>query len=169
MDELAAPSPLLHGTEPTADAVFVPSFVEFYEQRYAAMVRLAVALTGSAASGEDLVQDSFVRVHARWDRISDPSAYLRRTVVNACRSAQRRSRRERALVVLERAPSTALEANELFDVLARLPYRQRAALVLRYYEGLSQREIGQVLGCSEGTVASLVHRAIAQLRRLMSS
>ena len=60
-----------------------------------------------------------------------------------------------------------LDADELFDALATLPYRQRAALVLQFYEGLPQSEIAQVLRCREGTVASLVHRGLAQLRRVI--
>jgi len=169
VDELTQLPTPSHATEPAGRTVLTPSFVEFYEQRYAAMVRLAVALSGSSASAEDLVQDSFVRIHARWDRISDPSAYLRRAVVNACRSAHRRAKHERTVAALGPRETTALAApDELFDVMARLPYRQRAALVLRFYAGLSQREIAQVLECREGTAASLVHRGLAQLRRMMS-
>ena len=125
------------------------------------------ALTGSEASAEDLVQDAFVRVHAHWGRINTPTAYLRKTVVNACRSAGRRASRGRTIASLELATSGTLPTDELFDVLATLPYRQRAALVLQYYEGLSQAEIAEVLGCRVGTVASLVHRGLAQLRRVV--
>lgn len=144
-----------------------PSFVQLYEESFASMVRLAVALTGSESSAEDLVQDVFVRVHARWGRINTPTPYLRRAVVNACRSAGRRATRERAVAAREVATTASLNADELFDVLAKLPYRQRAALVLQFYEGLSQAEIADVLGCREGTVASLVHRGLAQLRRVI--
>ena len=143
------------------------SFVELYEETFMSMVRLAVALTGSELSAEDLVQDAFVRVHAHWGRITTPTAYLRRTVVNACRSAGRRAQRERASTSFELKTAEALGADELFDVLATLPYRQRAALVLQFYEGLSQAEIANVLGCREGTVASLVHRGLAQLKRVI--
>ena len=128
MDELARLSPPSEPVEQALGSRLTPSFVEFYEQRYAAMVRLTVALTGSSASAEDLVQDAFVRVHARWDRISDPSPYLRRAVVNACRSAQRRMKHERTVVLTESAGSAGPEPDELFDVLAQLPYRQRVAL-----------------------------------------
>ena len=131
------------------------------------MVRLAVVLTGSEAHAEDLVHDSFIRVHARWRHIDHPRAYLRRTVVNACRSAGRRAERERTKTALTLAPVGELEADELFDALESLPYRQRAALVLQYYEGLSHIEIADALGCREGTVASLVHRGLAQLRRVV--
>ncbi len=168
MDELTALPTPSHAAEPAGRVVLIPSFVEFYEQRYAAMVRLAVALSGSSASAEDLVQDAFVRVHARWDRISDPSAYLRRAVVNACRSAYRRQKHERAVTALHARDAVASPApDELFDVLARLPFRQRAALVLRFYDGLSQREIAQVLECRQGTAASLVHRGLERLRKML--
>jgi RNA polymerase sigma-70 factor (sigma-E family) len=148
------------------EGALTPSFVELYEECFGSMVRLAAALTGSEASAEDLVQDAFVRVHAHWGRINTPTAYLRRTVVNACRSAGRRATREHTLASLELTTSGAA-ADDLFDVLATLPYRQRAALVLQFYEGLSQAEIADVLGCREGTVGSLVHRGLAQLRRVV--
>jgi RNA polymerase sigma-70 factor (sigma-E family) len=149
------------------EGTFTPSFMELYEQQYLAMVRLAVALTGSEAAAEDIVQEAFVRVHARWDRIDLPLPYLRRAVVNACRSARRRATRERTVLGIQRVPANSLEADELFDALAMLPPRQRAALVLKFYEGLPQAEIADVLGCREGTVASLVHRGLAGLRRVI--
>jgi RNA polymerase sigma-70 factor (sigma-E family) len=149
------------------EGAFTPSFMELYEQQYGAMVRLAVALTSSEATAEDLVQEAFVRVHARWDRIDLPLPYLRRAVVNACRSAGRRATRERTAIRDQLVPVSSLEADELFDALAMLSSRQRAALVLQFYEGLSQAEIAAVLGCREGTVASLVHRGLAQLRRVI--
>jgi RNA polymerase sigma-70 factor (sigma-E family) len=170
-DVLHEPAPLRRlvreEVDDSATDSLTVSFSEFYEQRYAPMVRLAVALTGSRTLAEDLVQDSFVRVHARWARIESPPAYLHRTVVNACRSARRRSTREREARSMTQADHLEFVPDELFDVLAKLPYRQRAALVLQFYEGLSQREIADVLGCREGTVASLVSRGLAQLRRLM--
>ena len=88
-------------------------------------------------------------------------------MVNACRSAGRRATRERTSTAFELTTAHALEADELFDALATLPYRQRAALVLQFYEGLSQAEISNVLGGREGTVASLVHRGLTQLRRVI--
>jgi RNA polymerase sigma-70 factor (sigma-E family) len=149
------------------DGAFDRTFVELYQDQFGAMVRLAIALTGRDAGAEDLVQDAFVRVHAHWARVDAPNAYLRRAVVNACRSSARRAVREQAARSLELLSADVLEADELFDALAMLPYRQRAALVLQYYEGLSQREIADVLGCRVGTVASLVHRGLAQLKRVI--
>jgi RNA polymerase sigma-70 factor (sigma-E family) len=143
------------------------SFLELYEECFASMVRLAVVLTGSEFAAEDLVHDAFIRVHSRWVHVRDPHAYLRRSVVNACRSAGRRAKRERAVASSSAPVVASLDANEMFDALSRLPYRQRVALVLQFYEGLSHAEIAEMLGCREGTVASLVHRGLAQLRRVV--
>jgi RNA polymerase sigma factor (sigma-70 family) len=152
-------------TEATAD--FDPSFVELYRELQLSMVRLACALTGSESLAQDLVHDVFLRAHARWDRIDHPRAYVRAAVVNACRSAARRAKRERSADALFVVEDAALGADEMFDALSALPYRQRAALVLQFYEGLPQSEIAQILRCREGTVASLVHRGLAQLRRVI--
>jgi RNA polymerase sigma factor (sigma-70 family) len=146
---------------------FEPSFVELYREIHLPMVRLACALTSSESLSQDLVHDVFIRAHAHWDRIEHPRAYIRTAVVNACRSAQRRAKRERSADALFVVEDVALEADEMFDALSSLPYRQRAALVLQYYEGLSQAEIAEILRCREGTVASLVHRGLAQLRRVI--
>jgi RNA polymerase sigma-70 factor (sigma-E family) len=140
-------------------------FDAFYRATLPDMVRVATLVVGSRAQAEDLVQDAFVRVHARWIGIDDPTAYTRRAVVNACRSHLRRrvlERRHRASL----APEVAeLEARELLDALAALPDRQRAAVVLRFYSRLSERETAEALGCAPGTVGSLTHRALATLRQ----
>jgi RNA polymerase sigma factor (sigma-70 family) len=122
------------------------------------MVRLAFALTGSRATAEDVVQDAFVRVHAKWSGVQHPPPYLRRAVVNACRSSRRRHARERERALATVEPSVELGADELFDALERLPYRQRAAIALRFYEGLPDADVAEALDCRVGTVASLVHR-----------
>jgi RNA polymerase sigma factor (sigma-70 family) len=165
VDPVELPLQDLGGT-PDSEVVEL-SFVELYRTRYSAMVRLVIALTGSDALAEDLVHDVFVRVHARWDSVENPTAYLRRSVVNACRSAARRANHERSTRHLQLIESAGEVPDELFDALLRLPYRQRAALVLQFYEGLPQAEIAAVLGCREGTVASLVHRGLQQLRRVI--
>jgi RNA polymerase sigma factor (sigma-70 family) len=148
------------------DAFSLP-FLDLYREQFAPMVRLAVALTGSDVLAEDLVHDAFVRVHARYRTVENPVAYLRKAVVNGCRSAARRSRRERSHPKLELIGHTELHADEMFDALSKLTYRQRAALVLTFYEGLTQAEIAEVLGCREGTVASLVHRGLGELRKVI--
>jgi len=144
-----------------------PSFIELYHESYAPMVRLAYALISSQPLAEDLVQDVFLRVHAKWARVEKPRAYVRQAVVNACRSAGRKARSARKAIDRFRPTVVSLEADEMFDALSALPYRQRAALVLQFYEGLTHAEIADLLHCRVGTVASLVHRGLAELRRVV--
>jgi RNA polymerase sigma factor (sigma-70 family) len=130
------------------------------------MVRLAHALTGSVDAAEDIVQDAFARILGRTDGLDSPGGYLRTTVVNLCRDRERRRRRERRL----RTPSAdritlSLGASEVVDVLLRLPYRQRAVLVLRYWGDWSEVEIAEALGCRSGTVKTLASRGLARLRK----
>ena len=139
------------------------SFTAFYAGHYAGLVRLATLLSGSADTAPDLVQDCFVRLHGRWTAVRDPLPYVRRSVVNACASHHRRVARGRRLPPPE-APDSELGADELEDALARLPNRQRAAIVLRYYSDLPDADIARALRCRPGTVRSLIHRALADLR-----
>jgi RNA polymerase sigma-70 factor (sigma-E family) len=140
-----------------------PDFETFCRERYQPMVRLAFLLTSSKETAEDLVQDVLARTQPRWSRVAEPAAYVRRAVVNACNSHHRRRRRERQHPLPAPEPSR-MRADELFDVLAELPPRMRAAVVLRYYEDLPENEIAELLGCAPGTVRSLIHRALARLR-----
>jgi RNA polymerase sigma-70 factor (sigma-E family) len=144
-------------------------FDDFYRAHHESLVRLGFLLTLSEDAARDLVQDVFVRVYGRFDGLEDPLPYVRRSVVNASRSWHRRRRLERSRTDLaEHAADVVLEADELFDVLAGLAPRQRAAIVLRFYEQMSDAEIAALLHCRPGTVASLVHRGCAHLRRAMS-
>lgn len=144
-------------------------FDAFYRAHYESLVRLGFLLTPSEEVARDLVHDVFVRVYGRFDRLDDPLPYVRRSVVNASRSWHRRRQLEQARAsAAERPPDAVFEADELFDVLARLPPRQRAAIVLRFYEQMSDNEIAALLHCRPGTVASLVHRGCARLRTAMA-
>ena len=120
----------LTGIEPVADG---PEVLEhLFQVEYPGMVRLAFTLVGSNAEAEDIVQDSFVEVSRRLDEIDKPGAYLRTAVVSRCRSALRRRR-----VMSQHPPdapgSLTNDANELWDVLAKLPEDQRIIVVLKYY------------------------------------
>jgi RNA polymerase sigma-70 factor (sigma-E family) len=142
------------------------------------LVRLAVLLVGDRASAEDIVQDAFLGLYRRWDRLPDtsaPLAYLRVCVLNGCRSALRR--RSRALRVgnfaepsAESAEAVALLSEEqraVAGALRGLPERQREALVLRYYLDLSEAEIAAAMGISRGTVKSATSRALAAVGRTL--
>ena len=138
-------------------------FESFCRERYQPMVRLAFLLTSSIETAEDLVQDVLARTQPKWNKIDEPAAYVRRAVVNACNSHHRRRRRERQHPLPEPEPSR-MHADELFDVLAELPTRMRAAVVLRYYEDLPENDIAALLDCAPATVRSLIHRGLARLR-----
>ena len=136
-------------------------------------IRLAFLLTGDRALAEDLVQDAFARLVGRLRHLRQPNAfdpYLRRTVVNLATSHFRHQRVERAYLQREvAAPRREGNPNETLDetmhaVLLHLPQRQRAAIVLRFYEDLSDVQAAEILRCSPGTVRSLVSRGMKALR-----
>jgi RNA polymerase sigma-70 factor (sigma-E family) len=139
-------------------------------------VRLAMLLTGDRWQAEELLQDSLVKVYLRWRRLSrrdDVDAYLRRVLVNNHTSMWRRQRRESLVAEIPdcAVPGDADGVNPdtvaLRQALLALPPRQRAVVVLRYYEDLAERDVADVLGCSVGTVKSQHARALAKLRHLV--
>jgi RNA polymerase sigma-70 factor (sigma-E family) len=147
---------------------------ELYRRHAPAAGRLAYLLTGDRARAEDLVQEAFVRLAGRFRHLRFPDAfdaYLRRTIVNLHTSQLRRVRLERAYLDRERHASDPVDPmpdlglrEQLWRALAALPARQRAAVVLRYYEDLSEQDAADVLGCSEAALKSLVARAMETLR-----
>jgi RNA polymerase sigma-70 factor (sigma-E family) len=147
---------------------------DLYRAHAPGAVRLAYLLTGDPALAEDLAHDAFVKVTGRFGDLRDPSAfgpYLRRTVVNLANSHFRRRRIERIRIErLGREPAAVVtEADagaraELWQALQSLPARQRAAIVLRFYEDLSEQQTAEVLGCATGTIKSLVSRGLEALR-----
>lgn len=149
-------------------------FEEFVTARLRALMRHAVVLTGDATLAEDVVQEVMVRAHDKWSRIGamdQPEAYLRKMIVNEYLSWRRRFARVSLVEDVNPPPTdapdhpTTLADREALRVeLGRLPRQQRAVLVLRYYEGLSDSEIAEVLGCTPGTVRGYAARALATLR-----
>jgi RNA polymerase sigma factor (sigma-70 family) len=146
-----------------------PSLTAVFAAEHDGLARLACLLTGSTLVAEDVVQDAFVQLQLRWSTVERPGAYLRTAVVNGCRGYHRRLRRERASYADLISTATLPETPVVLDVLGRLPYRQRAALVLRFYEDWPDDEIAELLGCRPATVRSLVHRGLAAMRRVLDS
>jgi RNA polymerase sigma-70 factor (sigma-E family) len=138
-------------------------FERLYRDEYEPMIRLAFLLLRSRELGEEAVHDAFAKVYERWKRVDNPGGYLRTCVVNRCRDIGRRRVLERRHPA-EDATNADLETFELVDALAKLPMDRRIALVLRYYDGLTERETAETLGLPLGTVKSRVSRGLAQLR-----
>lgn len=152
--------------------------VDLYRGHYRSLVRLAYLLLDDLSVSEEVVQDAFVRLHQSWERVTDPSkrvAYLRSIVLNGARSGLRRRTLGRRLEVVgplsaESAEVGALRGESQREVLAalrKLPNRQRACLVLRYYLDLSEAAIAETLGISAGSVKTHTHRGMAALERAL--
>jgi RNA polymerase sigma-70 factor (sigma-E family) len=147
------------------------------------LFRTGYLMTGDAGEAEDLVQETFLRVARRWNRVramDHPAAYARRILINlVLHSADRRSR-QKAELIPEGAWSDAADQSaarvlrEVDDLaefrwaLAQLPARQRAVLVLRYWADLPVAEVADILGCSAGTVKSTASRAAARLAETLT-
>jgi RNA polymerase sigma-70 factor (sigma-E family) len=179
------PTVLLSGVEPVvteprdelAAADIIGSdngedFSAFALSRWPGLVRLAFGLTGDRWTAEDIAQTALARAYVAWRRVSkadDPDAYLRRILVNA---SNRRFRRRRVTEQPGDLPEVALEGPAdlvgeraaLLAALRQLPPRQRAVIVLRYWDDLTDAQIAAALGCSPGTVRSQLSRALAALR-----
>jgi RNA polymerase sigma-70 factor (sigma-E family) len=150
------------------------TFEEFARSRLQALLGFATVLTGQRATAEDLAQEVLIRAHARWDRIGAmdrPELYVRKMILNEFLSWRRRSWRLIPAadedLALPSAPDHAAGYAEHRAMLARiagLPPRQRAVLVLRYYEDRSDAEIADLLGCTQGAVRGYASRALGALR-----
>ena len=145
-------------------------FGEVYREQSLWAARLGYLLTGDPTLAEDLAQEAFLGLYRHFDRVDNPRAYLRVTLANlARRSRHREQRRLAAHRIVAQREAVSANANEMFDLVGKLPVKQRVVIVLRYYEGLSETEIANALRCAPGTVKSLAARAIDRLRKEMLS
>jgi RNA polymerase sigma-70 factor (sigma-E family) len=151
------------------------TFEEFAADRLPGVFRFAAVLTGDRALAEDLAQEVLIRAHARWHKIGSldrPEYYVRKMILNEFLHWRRREWRlipsgAASDVDHRSAPDHApgyVERDALFAQLGKLPARQRAVLALRYYEGLCDIEIADLIGCKPGTVRAYASRALAALR-----
>lgn len=146
-------------------------FNAYVVARLPALLRFGYALTGNPHDASDLVQDTLIKVGLRWGRIEagdgGVDAYVRRAMANGRISKWRRHRRESLVAELPdhvAATTDRLDNEPLWQALRDLPPRQRAVIVLRYYEDLSESEIAATLGIAAGTVKSQASKAMATLR-----
>ena len=144
------------------------AFTRFVEARGGALLRTAVFLTaGDRASAEDLVQSTLVRTYVAWHRVHDENArdaYVRRIMVRESYRLVPAARPDRVEVPQVDGLRSVDDRMDLFPLLAGLPRQQRAVIVLRYYEDLSERDIADALGCSPGSVKRHASRALSTLR-----
>jgi RNA polymerase sigma-70 factor (sigma-E family) len=147
------------------------TFRAFVSERSAALVRSAYLLTGNEATAQDLVQTAILKTWRRWDRVTnkdDPEGYVRRVLMTTFLTWWRR--RWRHEIPTATIPDSAVEDGDaelrlsINRALADLPARQRAVIVLRYLDDLSEADAARALGCSTGTVKSQTARALARLR-----
>jgi RNA polymerase sigma-70 factor (sigma-E family) len=157
-------------------------FAEFVAARWASLFRLAYLLAASRSGAEDLLQTTLEKAYVNWSRIGRleyPEAYVRRMLANTLVSSRRRGWfRERPVDELPEPVGDAagdsgempvLDRHLFWPMVCALPARQRAVIVLRYYEDLSEAQIAEVLGCAPGTVKSQSSAAIGALRRALAA
>ena len=154
------------------------TFEEYAADAWPWLYRYAYLLAGNHADAEDIAQQTLVKAYRSWSRVQkadSPTAYLRRIVTTTFLS-ERRPMRHRLELLTDAPPETAHappggpeERMALWPHVKDLPERQRAVIVLRYYEELSEKDIASVLGCTRGTVKSTAHRALKALRASMDA
>lgn len=152
----------------------VVTFEQFVTARWTALYRTAYLLTGEQVDADDLVQATLVKAYASWRRIrcaDVPEAYVHRMLVNEFLSGARRQKRAREHAQRQQQVAAAptheaqvLDRVGVWEHVMALPPRQRAVIVLRFYEDLPEREIAQVLDCAPGTVKSQASAALRSLR-----
>jgi RNA polymerase sigma-70 factor (sigma-E family) len=153
---------------------FDDEFAEFVTRWSPALLRVAFLLTSDRGEAEDLLQTALLKTARHWSKLTDHEAaypYVRRVLVTTHTSWRRRRRVHE--VLLDQFPDrpasepTAIEAGQALQALEQLPPRMRAVVVLRCYEGLSEAETAEALGCSVGSVKSQASRGLARLRELL--
>jgi RNA polymerase sigma-70 factor (sigma-E family) len=154
------------------------SFAAVFNAHHRQAVRLAYLLVSDPHQAEDVVSEAFAKVYVRWQRgdVRDVGAYVRRAVANEANSRLRRRYLERRVAGersgddrgVRRVDDDAADRDAVWQAIQRLPVKQRAAVVLRYYEDLPEAEVAEVLGISVGTVKSNTSRGLARLQELLT-
>jgi RNA polymerase sigma-70 factor (sigma-E family) len=155
-----------------------PTFEEYAGAAWPSLYRYAYLLSGNHADAEDIAQQTLLKAYRSWSRVKgsdSPTAYLRQMLTNTFLSHKRPKGRRLELLTdappeLTHAPAGGPEERMvLWPHVKSLPPRQRAVIVLRYYEDLSEQEIANTLGCSRGNVKSTAHHALKALRAALGS
>jgi RNA polymerase sigma-70 factor (ECF subfamily) len=149
-------------------------FADFYRREFPRMVTIACAVSGSRLAAEDIAQEALIEAERRWDvvgRYDKPGAWVRRVTIQRASKRLRRLRVEAAAMLklgpVDAIPEGPPEVDEVLDAVARLPMRQRAAVVLHYFDGYSVAEVAEILECAEGTAKAHLHKARTSLARML--
>lgn len=154
------------------------SFTAFVSARWSSLYRTSYLLTGDPTQAEDLLQTALLKTYTAWRRVAGmgaPEAYVRAILVNSLISDRRRksvsnefARAELPELQVDGHEDDVIDRAQLWEQIRVLPPKQRAVVVLRYYEDMSERQIAETLGCSTGTVKSQASDALRTLRRAMT-
>ncbi|MCW2750735.1 MAG: sigE 11 [Aeromicrobium sp.] len=150
-------------------------FAEFFTATWASLFRTTYAVSGDVGSAEDALQSAYAKAYASWRKVrtaDSPEAYVRRMAINEVLGVRRHAWWKAERSVADPPPTAAVishesaleDRDEMWRAILALPLRQRAVIVLRYYEDLSEEQIAESLGCSRGTVKSQASAALATLR-----
>lgn len=153
--------------EPVSTSVGTCGAEQLYADMWPGMVRLGHLLTGSVPDGEDLAQEAYLGLLRAWP-VEHPHAYVRTAIVNLAINAGRRRRRSDPRPDPLTAIAQPVPPDDTWPFVQRLPPRQRAVIVLRYYLDLSEADIATTLGCRPGTVKAHASKALARLRKELS-
>ncbi len=154
---------------PTPSGPDESAFTAFYRREHEPQVRRAALMLGSGEAAHDVVHEAMASMYKRWSTIDAPGSYLNRAVLNGCRAVVRTRVAERGMQRRIRPVDDNTSPDDvLFDVLARLPFNQRAAVVMRYFAGMTENEIADALDTRPGSVGPWIHRALATMRKELS-
>ena len=152
------------------------AYSDYVAARWASLYRTANLIAGDPNDAEDVLQATLVKVYLKWEQITSADsvdAYVRRMLLNELLGIRRlQLRRREKAHLLHESEAPGMDATErigLWSEISALPPRQRAVLVLRYYEDLSEQQTADALGCSRGTVKSQAHDALSTLRNRLSA
>jgi RNA polymerase sigma factor (sigma-70 family) len=156
-------------TDAAAHLATDETFEAVFDRNWQPLFRLATMMTGNRSEGEELAQEAIMRWYVRRGSLKgpdhNPDAYLRTVLMNLCRGTfRRRATVARNAHFFSGAEAVVSTQDPLIDVIRKLPVRQRAAIVLRFYDGRDDNEIARILECRPATVRSLLSRAMATLR-----
>ncbi len=144
------------------------TFTDFYRAEHAGQVRRAALMLGSHEEANDVVHEALAAMYLRWELIDHPGSYLNRAVLNGCRATANRRRADLRVRKRMRVDPETSREETLLDIIERLPFNQRAAIVLRFYAQMTEQDIAITLDVPPGSVGPWINRALSTMRKELS-